>query len=104
MQTHLEAKIMHQNLAVILQQFNYGKKIPAKAFGFSFSSKEKISFSVSFSLVLARATTPTPTGLSPLSWTVPAERQIIIAPQNDLAYALKIVGSNPWTVFWMDIF
>ena len=27
MQTHLVPKIMHQNLAVILQQFNYGKNI-----------------------------------------------------------------------------
>ena len=25
MQTHLVSKIMHQNLAIILQQFNYGK-------------------------------------------------------------------------------
>ena len=25
MQTHLVSKIMHQNVAVILQQFNYGK-------------------------------------------------------------------------------
>ena len=32
MQTHLVSKIMHQNLAIILQQFNYGKNsfIPRK--------------------------------------------------------------------------